>query len=199
MISTLIFDLSEVQLTGIKGVEHKLASILKISPAEIKSTINSEDFAVFLNGQITEDEYWIRTIRRGAWNIKLGAVKQIARENFVKIEGTREIIENLREKGYRLGLLSVQGKEWANYVEEKFGYHRLFHSVLYSFEVAVSKPDKKAYQIILERLKAKPDECVFIDDHQKNLVPAEELGMKTILFTGPEKLREDLKALGISF
>ena len=32
-----------------------------------------------------------------------------------------------------------------------------------------------------------PSECVFIDDKEENLVPAEELGMKTVLFQNPKQ------------
>src|SRR5437868_6302541 len=45
------------------------------------------------------------------------------------------------------------------------------------------------------KVKVKPEETLFIDDKQINLPPAEQLGMKTLLFTTPEQLREDLNEM----
>ena len=42
-----------------------------------------------------------------------------------------------------------------------------------------------------------PEECLFIDDREKNLVGAKEVGMETILFTGYEPLVQELEQRGI--
>jgi len=52
--------------------------------------------------------------------------------------------------------------------------------------------------MILQKLGSKPEECVFIDDQAKNLLPAKELGMATIEFKNPEQLEEDLADHGIN-
>jgi len=114
-----------------------------------------------------------------------------------EIEGTREIIENLKKNGYKLGLLSVHAKEWADYCEEKFDYHKLFHSVMYSFEVGVCKPESKAFELILEKLNVVPKECLFIDDSQENIDVAQKLGIQTILFKEASQLKSSLQDLQI--
>ena len=76
--------------------------------------------------------------------------------NVKSIPLNENIIEKLKDKQFKLGLLSVHAKEWIEYCDKKYGYHRLFDSTLYSFEIAVSKPDKKAYRTILQRLNSKP-------------------------------------------
>src|SRR5512135_297321 len=45
----------------------------------------------------------------------------------------------------------------------------------------ISKPDRRAYEAVLALLQAKPDECIFVEDSARNLLPAKALGMKTIL------------------
>ena len=45
----------------------------------------------------------------------------------------------------------------------------------------IGKPDPKAYQRALEILGAAGDECLLVDDRIRNLAPAKELGMITVL------------------
>ena len=44
------------------------------------------------------------------------------------------------------------------------------------------KPDKRIYELALERTGKSPRECIFIDNKVENLVVAQELGIKPILF-----------------
>jgi len=197
LITTIIFDLAEVYLQGIIGVEHRLVPILGVEAKKVATGLRGSDLTELFHGKITEEEYWLRVIEKNNWKIDVATLKRIVRDNFTEIKGTREVIERLREKGYKLGLLSVHTREWIDYCGQKFDYHRLFDSTLYSFEVAASKPDKKVYALILKKLKSKPDECIFIDDNLKNLIPARELGITTIRFKNPAQLRKDLAFLGI--
>jgi len=198
MITTIIFDLSEVYLTGLIGAEHRLEKILGIKANKIKTGLCGPELAAFFQGELTEDEYWLRIIEKDKWKASTDELKKAVRKNFKEIEGTREIMEQLKRNGFRLGLLSVHAREWVAYCQRKFSYHKLFHSRLYSFEAAASKPDKKVYRLILKKLKARPENCIFIDDHLKNLVPAREMGMKTILFKNAGQLKKDLTALGVA-
>lgn len=197
MINTIIFDLSEVYINGLHGMDKKLVPILGREAPKIHDQFHNKDLDLLFNGKVSEDEYWIKVIKENNWRIALDELKLIARENFYKIEGTEKIITTLKKKGFKLGLLSVHAKEWVEFVSKKYNYHRFFNSVSYSFEIGVSKPDKRAYKLILKKLKSKPEECLFVDNEPQNLIPAKEMGIKTIFFTNSEKLRKDLGDLGI--
>ena len=58
------------------------------------------------------------------------------------------------------------------------------------------KPDPEIYHLLLERYGLKAQDCVFIDDVEKNVEGARAVGMHAIHFTGPDQLRHDLAALG---
>jgi len=197
LIKAIIFDLSEVYLKGIIGAEHYMGPLLGIKPKDIRPMLRGDNLRSLFLGKITEDEYWKRTIEKHGWNVDVKTLKKVARKNFAEISGTREIIVKLREQGFIIGLLSDHAREWIEYLSKKFGYHKLFHSTLYSFEAGSCKPDKKIYGLMLAKLKIKPDECVFVDDKEKNLVPAKELGMKTIRFENAEQLKMELARLSI--
>jgi len=44
----------------------------------------------------------------------------------------------------------------------------------------VNKPDPRAYARVLEMIRARPQECLFVEDSRRNLLPARELGMLTV-------------------
>ena len=48
------------------------------------------------------------------------------------------------------------------------------------------KPDPKIYKTLLRRYNLKAEECVFIDDTEENVVSAQKIGLKGIVFTGYE-------------
>lgn len=196
MIKNIIFDLSEVYLRGLFGTHELIME-------KAGKYLASEDLwfmpatEQLFHGQITEDEYWRIVAHEHRLSLGPEELKSMVRSNFREIEGTRPLIERLKANGYKLGLLSVHTKEWIEYCEEKFDYRRLFDAVVYSYEIAVSKPDPRAYQAILKKLKALPEETVFTDDSFGNVNAAEKLGIKGIVFRNAGQLERDLKGLGV--
>lgn len=193
MLTTVIFDLSDVFLEGILG-SHKFFEE-KLSTPVSEEYFYNEGFKKFMLGQLTEDEYWKSVIKKNSWDIPISHLKKAARKNFTEIKGTRKIIEELKQSGYKLGLLSNHAKEWIVYCETTYKYHNLFHEVLYSYEVSFSKPDKNIFFLMLKKLNVKPEECLFIDDYIKNIESAKQLGIETIHFTSPDKLKKQLREL----
>lgn len=57
----------------------------------------------------------------------------------------------------------------------------------------IAKPDIKIFKLLMEKIQ--PSESVYIDDKEKHLIPAMELGMKIILFDNYFQLKNELAAL----
>jgi putative hydrolase of the HAD superfamily len=89
-------------------------------------------------------------------------------------------------KDYSLAILSNDVKEWSNYLRTKFDLNSLFKIIIISGEVGYRKPDKRIYNILLDRIQSPPSDCVFVDDRSKNLRPGSEIGIKTIRFVREE-------------
>lgn len=190
MISTIIFDLSGVYLYGLLGSTKHIQKKIDFKITDSAIFIPAVD-QLFL-GQISEEEYWKTVIRKNSWNIDVDDLKNAVRKNFKEVKGTRKIIEKLRQNGYKLGLLSNHAREWVEYCEITYKYHQLFHQVVYSYDVGASKPNKDIFQIILKKLRVKPKECISIDDHDKNIITAQNMGFNTILFTSASNLKRKL-------
>ena len=202
-IKNVIFDISEVLLTGIKdtgialGEKHKLTELIKhrVGWTQIKTPLLIPKVDEFFHGKINEDEYIQAVLNEFPQLGEVESLKSHIRENFKEIEGTREIIIKLKQLGYTLALLSVHTKEWVDYCEEKFDFHKLFDVRVYSYDIKASKPDPKSFLCTLEKLSAKPEECLFIDDSNTNVKAAEALGIKSVLFTTAEDLEIKLEEI----
>ncbi len=73
-----------------------------------------------------------------------------------------------------------------------WGIRELFDVVFCSGDEGLVKPDAAAYKAVLERLKVKPEEAVFIDDTIEHVLAAQRLGLHGVLFTTAEELAEHL-------
>ena len=113
------------------------------------------------------------------------------------IDGTVQILKELKKKGYQLYALSNWNAELFNRTVDDFPFLNWFDGKIISGEEKLKKPDEEIYRLLLERFPITPENAVYIDDKEENLLPAEKLGMKTILFTAPEALRSSLQALQI--
>ena len=73
----------------------------------------------------------------------------------------------------------------------------LFDRHYFSCELRLAKPDPKFFNHALKELKLNPEECLLVDDKEKNIKAAQELGMKGIVFRNAGQLKRELKSLKI--
>ncbi len=83
---------------------------------------------------------------------------------------------------YEFVLLSNDVSEWSAYITEFHGLNKYFTHKIVSGDVKCRKPDKKIYELALERIGKKSEECLFIDNTGKNLFVAQELGIVPVMF-----------------
>jgi putative hydrolase of the HAD superfamily len=95
---------------------------------------------------------------------------------------------------YKIGMLSNAG---GNLLERFFSPEqiKLFDAVALSYEMGITKPDRRAYLKIAEKLGVEPEECVFVDDQERHCTAAREAGMKAILYEDFTQMRVELKQL----
>ncbi|MFC8571785.1 HAD family hydrolase [Streptomyces sp. NPDC057245] len=106
-------------------------------------------------------------------------------------------LRSLRAGGYRLALLTNNVREWEPLWRAQIPADELFDVVVDSHREGVRKPDPRIYRILLERLGTTPERCVFVDDTEENCRAAEELGIRTVRFTGTgAAVRETAALLG---
>lgn len=78
--------------------------------------------------------------------------------------------------------------------------YKLFKINLLSINEKLCKPEIEFYDLLVSKLKENsifPEQTILIDDKEQNLIPAKNLGIKTILFKDNNQLIRDLIALGV--
>lgn len=109
------------------------------------------------------------------------------------IDGTIEIVRELKQAGWPLYLLSNFSIEKFELIRKRHSYLDLFDDIIISGEYGIVKPEPAIYHIALNRMKKQASECLFIDDSQANINTAKSLGFQTIHFHSPAQLRAELK------
>ena len=113
------------------------------------------------------------------------------------IWATVDIVRSLKEAGYPLYGLTNWPQEKFHLVRPKYEFFDLFDDIVVSGEVKLIKPDPRIFTLLLERVGRSAGECLFIDDSQKNIAMAENLGFNTIQYHSPAQLCRELgKCLG---
>ncbi len=79
--------------------------------------------------------------------------------------------------------------------QERYHFEQMTDLIIYSHEVGIAKPDRRIYELTWERLDVQPAEMIFLDDHERALVAARELGIHAILFQNTTQAIADIEAV----
>lgn len=101
--------------------------------------------------------------------------------------GREELLRELSQE-FRLFLLSntnpMHYRVFAPQCRELFSH---FEKCYFSHEMGLRKPDPEIYTAVLEAEALNPGETLFIDDSEANLLGAENLGIRTLLYENEGK------------
>jgi putative hydrolase of the HAD superfamily len=194
MIQNIIFDLGNVLLT--------------FKPREflLRFTNDNDRIDQFILN-VTTSETWLKLDRgllsldnaRKTFLKKFSQEKELINlffnnwlEIFSPIEKNIKILKELKSNRYQIFALSNFIKEAYNYVIEKFEFFSLFNGQVISYKEKTVKPEKRIYEILLNRFNLIPNQCLFLDDYLIFLESAKKLGINTILIYPEIDLRKEL-------
>jgi len=198
MIKAVIFDYDGVVKKSQK-LSLDIVDLYKISVEEYEKFIPQLKPIIekFDKDLIGEEKFWME------FSDAMGKIvpkkcgekaKKMYKDKFVFFPEVIELIEKLKSEGFRLSILSNMFPYQAEVIKEINGCS-LFDDVFFSCERGFTKPDLKFYELVIREMNVKPQECLFIDDKEENLFPAEKLGMKTVLAKKPDQIVEDVWAI----
>ena len=188
----IIFDLSEVLIQGLVGVEKNLTAVLPIPETEILQCFGGDGLQRICRGEITEDDYLQEILARQRWNIPAEILKKNIRDNFrLEVAGTCSILLHLAKK-YEVVLLSDHAREWITYIKSVHPFLGEFKQTFFSYELGKTKKDPKTFEEILEKMSWQANQCWLIDDSTENIAVAASVGINGIQFKNAKQLQEQL-------
>jgi len=201
MIKCIIFDLGGVYFTdGTSIALQKIKKILKINDLIVdelfRESPKKEGYLLRL-GKLTSKEFWhIVAKKLKITDENTSKIKEIWHSSYKPNVGMKGLVQRLRKK-YKVIVFSTNIKERVDYLERKYNLSKDFDNFIFSFEYGMTKKNPKFFKKLLEKINACPEECLFIDDKEKFLKIAKNLGMKIILFKNIDDLIKELKSLDI--
>ena len=116
---------------------------------------------------------------------------------FADLEPNERLIEymyELRGRGYGLAICTNNVREWEVRWRAMLPVDEIFDVVVDSAFVGVRKPERRIYELTLERLGVDAPSAVFIDDIEINCDAARELGLHAVWFRSTAQAIEETEA-----
>jgi putative hydrolase of the HAD superfamily len=200
-LRAVVFDYGMV-LTGPQDPA-AYAALLRITglSAERFESLYWVDRHAYDEGKLTGLGFWQKLVREGGLDLSPAAIEELnqwdARMWTIVNPAMLAWQLELKQRGLLTAILSNMGDNVLDRMLRIFDWLPRFDALVWSFQLRMAKPDPAIYHHMLEKLGARAEETLFIDDRLVNVEAAHALGMTALVFTTVEQLRTDLLALGL--
>ena len=200
MIRNILFDMGNVL---IRFDREYFIDRLGVNPEDkqllLREVFHSVEWVQMDRGSIVEEQAVAQVCRRLPQHLHDAAEKLIAMWDrpILPIDGMYELIEELKNAGYGIYLLSNASLRQHEYWP-RIPAHVFFDGTIISADEGVMKPDAEYYLRALNRFCLKADECFFVDDVPSNIEGALYCGIPGAIFRGDASLlRKQMRSAGI--
>lgn len=181
-ISALVLDIGGVLwLPPDEPLSKKWATLCGLTTTSFDQLVYGSQWSrQALNGTITSGEMWANVGK--VLNVSEQDLQELE-QDYWKGHWNAPLLEHLKTlKPYcKLGILS-DAESNARDIVKPWVNENLFDVLVFSAEEKVCKPDPKIFNVVLQRLGAKANSTLFIDDKLQNVEGARHLGMQAILY-----------------
>lgn len=151
----------------------------------------------FQTGRVTEQQFWLNMTSR--LNVPMPKANSLWSDAFKTAYKPRQemfsLVGQLRETGVKTALLSNTEKPVVELIHRQ--KYDMFDVSVFSCLEGTAKPERKIYELTLDRLGTQAGQTLFIDDRQDFIDGAKQVGLETILFKDVNQLKKELaKVIG---
>jgi putative hydrolase of the HAD superfamily len=198
-IKAIIFDLGKVIIDfDHHAICRQLSAFCSLPPQQLYEIIFLSGLeARFDRGELSPEAFFDTVVKTADLTIGIDLFRKIWSEIFSLNPGIDRLIQNLAGH-YRLLCLSNTNVWQFDYCRRTFAVLDYFEDFILSFQMGQRKPHPDIYQSALAIARAKPWECVYIDDIAEFVEAAQQLGMHGIQFVSVEATIQALRRLGVN-
>ena len=111
-----------------------------------------------------------------------------------RIEGVNETLAELQKRGYRMAVASSSTQDYIDLCTGRVGIAPYFQVRFSAQWVKNTKPAPDVFLAAAERMGAKPEDCVVVEDSTNGTLAAKAAGMRCIGFANPDSPGQCLDA-----
>ena len=201
MIKAIAFDLEGVYF--IKGKSDFIDNIEKLGVSRenvIRVFLESDEMSkLYKTGKITDQEFWSFAIKEWGLNLTVEEIIKILINGYAIDDGLAGVIRDIRKSGLKTCVCSNNFPARINGLHKRFGFLNDFDAITLSYEVGAKKPSQKIFYDLVSKVGTKPEEIVFTDDKEDNVVGAKKMGIQAFFYEGLEGFIGELKRLGVNW
>ncbi|MDX1628797.1 MAG: HAD family phosphatase [Fulvivirga sp.] len=109
--------------------------------------------------------------------------RRIFKPELKLIGGLEDYITSLKARGVKLAIGSAAPSENVDFVLDNLNLRHLFEVIMHAGDVQKGKPDPEIYQLIMNKLALKPQQCVIFEDSPTGAEAAVRSGAHTVVIT----------------
>jgi putative hydrolase of the HAD superfamily len=147
------------------------------------------------NGQLSGSEYWHKILQFWGHETSESTINHLIQadvKSWTHINRTMiRFIESYRAEVEKLAIISNMVRDTLAYLQNHFAWLNIFDYQIYSCELGINKPDSRIYEYCLNSLNVPAQECLFVDDSEKNVRGALESGMQVIHYQSFPQFSQD--------
>jgi len=180
-----IFDIGGVLINFDKElILEKIANLSNKKKSEISYLHNFELVYKVETGRMSSFEYFNQYIKPLIPFWQYEDLINLWKENFSINKQGKEIFFEFKNKGFPVHILSNIGEIQKMAVEMLSpNFLNLSEKNFLSYKLGCYKPEPEIYLKVLDELKIKPQECIFLDDTINNVKTAKKIGMNAFIFS----------------
>ena len=154
------------------------------------NTFDLEEGGRWIIENLSREEYDAIGVRT---NPQMLALEMDGLKDAEEYPGVRELLIELREKGYRTGVLTRGGRAYADKALEQFNMIQYLDGVIArdDYDESEAKPNPIAMKRLAEMIGVKADEILYMGDHKMDFVCARDAGSGFIAVTSGTHVKDD--------
>jgi putative hydrolase of the HAD superfamily len=193
MYKTIFFDIGGVLLNIYPDrTTDYLSSITNLTSQQIIDSFPEEDHHKYERGEISDDDFFA-AIRNSLQNSN-GLTKNKFWKAWSMMVGEKTEVVDVMERftdNYSVWLLS-NTNPYHIIKENRTNVFNKIHGAVYSYDVGYRKPEIEIYETALNMTNTQPENALFIDDLEENILAARSINIDAVHYTSYENLLENL-------
>ncbi|MCL2411190.1 MAG: HAD hydrolase-like protein [Treponema sp.] len=202
-IKAVLFDYDGVMTLDKSGSD----SVCNFISAKmgIDKTFFKNEYRKFNNdlsdGKITHIDIWEKLCENTGKQIPLSVLYDSFINTPIDVK-MHDFVLKIKNQNIITGLITDNKADRIDYIDKKHDLGKYYDIIAVSGKLGYGKYCDKIFLYVLEKLNVKPEECIFIDNQENNLIIPDKLGFNTLYYDDETrdlcKLKNEIENLGIS-